>query len=48
MSKMSYLIAANAAIWIGLGSYAVWLLTRYVSLARRKQQLDILGDSHDR
>ena len=48
MSKMGYLVAANAAVWIGLGSYAVWLFTRYASLARRKRQLDMLGDSHDK
>jgi CcmD family protein len=41
-----YVAAANAAVWIALGAYAVSLVLRGRAVAKRMQQLEMLRDSN--
>ena len=40
-----WLVAANAAVWAGMGAYLVFLGLRQRALARRLMQLELL--KHD-
>jgi len=43
MNASTYLMAANAAVWIGVAGYVAWLATRQRRLERRLKQLEITG-----
>lgn len=42
---MYWLVAANAAVWVGMGAYLVFLGLRQRTLAARLTQLELL--KHD-
>ena len=44
MDAINWLIAANAALWIGLGAYMLFLLNRQANLEKRIQQMETLHD----
>lgn len=46
MSAQTLLIVGNVVIWLGLGGYMLFLSARSGRLARRLDQLEVLG--HDR
>ena len=48
MSASTYILIANAAVWVGLIGYVVFLVTRAVNLKKRARQLELLGGGHDR
>lgn len=43
----SYVLAANAAVWIFLAAYAVSLALRGQSISKRLKQLEMLRDRND-
>lgn len=43
----SYVVAANAAVWIFLACYAASLVLRGQSISKRLKQLEILRDAKD-
>ncbi|WP_419787385.1 CcmD family protein [Pseudodesulfovibrio sp.] len=47
MSASTYIIMANAAVWLGLAGYLVFLAKGEARLRRREQQINLLGDDHD-
>lgn len=47
MSAEKYLFIANALVWIGVAGYIAFLGSRTLGLARRVQQLELLGDGDD-
>lgn len=47
MSATTYIVLANAAIWLGLAGYLGFLATGEARLRRREQQIRLLGDGHD-
>ncbi len=46
MTAQTLLIIGNVAVWLGLGGYMLFLSARAGRLARRLDQLEVLG--HDR
>ena len=44
MDYQTYLLAANVAVWLGLGGYLAFLGARQRSLAARIRQMEILAD----
>ncbi|MDC0335669.1 CcmD family protein [Pseudodesulfovibrio sp.] len=47
MSSTTYLILANAAVWLGIAGYLCFLASRSAALVKREQQLELLGGDHD-
>ncbi len=47
MSSTTYLILANAAVWIGIAGYLGFLVSRGAALNKRERQIELLGDSDD-
>lgn len=47
MSATTYIILANAAVWLGLAGYIGFLANRHVGLNRRSQQIELLGEGND-
>lgn len=47
MSATTYLFIANAAVWLGVAGYLVFLASKASGLEKRVQQLELLGDSND-
>ncbi|MFW5487239.1 MAG: CcmD family protein [Desulfovibrio sp.] len=47
MDAQSYLLIANAAVWIGIGCYVFFLGRQSSHLKRRMDQLQLLEGSHD-
>jgi len=47
MSATTYLFIANAAVWLGVAGYLVFLATKSSGLERRVQQLELLGEEND-
>ncbi|MGV7094519.1 CcmD family protein [Desulfovibrio sp. QI0434] len=45
MDTLTWVIMANAAVWIGIGSYMAFLAARQRSLAARLVQMEMLN--HD-
>ena len=45
MDTLTWVIMANAAVWIGIGSYMAFLAARQRSLAARRAQMEMLN--HD-
>ena len=45
MDTLTWVIMANAAVWIGIGSYMAFLAARQRSLATRLAQMEMLN--HD-
>lgn len=45
MDTLTWVIMANAAVWIGIGSYMAFLAARQRSLAARLTQMEMLN--HD-
>ncbi|MFP4169005.1 MAG: CcmD family protein [Desulfonatronovibrionaceae bacterium] len=41
---MSYLLAANVAIWLGVGGYVLFLAARQIRLEKRIKHLEFLHD----
>jgi len=48
MSATTYIVLANAAVWLGLAGYLGFLATGEARLRRREQQISLLGDDNDR
>ena len=48
MSATTYLFMANAAVWLGVAGYLVFLASKASGLEKRVQQLELLGDDNDR
>ncbi|TVR01552.1 MAG: CcmD family protein [Desulfovibrionales bacterium] len=44
MDAAHYLLAANAAVWIGLGGYIVFLARRQAMMEQRLQHLEALDN----
>ena len=47
MSATTYLFIANAAVWLGVAGYLVFMASKSAGLERRVQQLELLGDNDD-
>jgi len=47
MSATTYLFIANAAVWIGVAGYLIFLAGKSAGLEKRVQQLELLGDHND-
>lgn len=48
MESAHYLLAANVAVWIGLGGYIVFLVRRQAMMEQRLQHLEALdNEQHD-
>lgn len=47
MSATTYLVLANAAVWLGIAGYLAFLATRASGLRKREQQVELLGGSND-
>lgn len=48
MDTAQYLLAANAAVWIGLGGYIFFLARRQAMMEQRLQHLEALdNEQHD-
>jgi CcmD family protein len=48
MDASHYLLAANAAVWVGLGGYIFFLARRQALLEQRLQHLEALdNEQHD-
>ena len=47
MSATTYIVLANAAVWLGLAGYLAFLAVSAAGLRRREQQIKLLGDAHD-
>ena len=45
MDTLTWVIMANAAVWLGIGGYMAFLATRQRSLAARLAQMEMLN--HD-
>lgn len=43
MSATTYLFIANAAVWLGIAGYLVFLASKSAGLEKRVQQLEVLG-----
>lgn len=43
MDTLTWVIMANAAVWIGIGSYMAFLAARQRSLAARLAQMEMLN-----
>ncbi len=41
MTASTYLMAANAAVWIGVAGYVLYLASRQRRLERRLRQLEV-------
>jgi len=48
MSATTYIVLANAAVWLGLAGYLGFLATGEARLRRREQQIRLLGEDNDR
>ena len=46
MSATSYLIIANAAVWLGIAGYMGFLYVKADGLNKRQRQIELLGDSN--
>lgn len=46
MSATTYLIIANAAVWIGIAGYISFLFVKADGLKKRQRQIELLGDSN--
>ncbi|MGL1861764.1 MAG: CcmD family protein [Pseudodesulfovibrio sp.] len=47
MSATTYLFIANAAVWVGVSGYLIFLASKSAGLEKRVQQLELLGDDND-
>lgn len=47
MSATTYLFMANAAVWVGVAGYLVFLAGKSANLEKRVRQIELLGDTHD-
>lgn len=47
MSATTYLVLANAAVWLGIAGYLAFLASRAAELKKREQQVELLGGSND-
>lgn len=47
MSASTYIIIANAAVWLGVIGYVAFLASRSANLKKRARQLELLGGGHD-
>jgi len=47
MSATTYLFIANAAVWVGVAGYLIFLAGKSAGLEKRVQQLELLGDKND-
>ncbi len=47
MNAQSYLLIANAAVWVGIGAYLFFLGQETSRLKKRLEQLHLLEGSHD-
>ena len=47
MSATTYLFLANAAVWVGVAGYLVFLASKASNLEKRVQQIELLGDNND-
>ncbi len=47
MNATQYLLAANVAIWIGMGAYLVFMAKKQHNLQTRLKQLEMLHDERD-
>ena len=47
MSATTYLVLANAAVWLGLAGYLAFLAVSAASLRRRQRQLQLLEEDRD-
>ena len=48
MSASTYILIANAAVWLGVAGYVAFLVSRAVHLKKRARQLELLGGGHER
>ena len=47
MSATTYLFIANAAVWLGVAGYLIFMASKSTGLERRVQQLELLGENND-
>lgn len=47
MSATTYLIIANAAVWLGIAGYLGFLASNASGLKKREQQVELLGGDND-
>ncbi|WP_319542670.1 CcmD family protein [uncultured Pseudodesulfovibrio sp.] len=47
MSATTYIFIANAAVWLGVAGYLVFLASKSAGLEKRVRQLELLGDDND-
>lgn len=47
MPATTYLVLANAAVWLGIAGYLAFLASRAAELKKREQQVELLGGSND-
>lgn len=47
MSATTYIVLANAAVWLGIAGYLAFLASRSIELKKREQQVEMLGGSDD-
>ncbi len=47
MSATTYLILANAAVWLGIAGYMALLASKASELKKREQQVELLGGGND-
>lgn len=46
MSATTYIVLANAAVWLGLAGYIAFLMNRGANLRKRQQQIELLEGGH--
>ncbi|WP_461210757.1 CcmD family protein [Desulfocurvus sp. DL9XJH121] len=44
MDYQTYLLAANVAVWLGIGGFVALLAARQKALAARVRQMEMLAD----
>lgn len=47
MDAITWLFAANAIIWLGIGVYAAFLGNRQRNLAKQLRQLEMMGNGRN-
>jgi CcmD family protein len=47
MNAQSYLLIANAAVWVGIGAYLLFLGQQSSRLKKRLEQLHLMDGPHD-
>ncbi|WP_319468228.1 CcmD family protein [uncultured Pseudodesulfovibrio sp.] len=47
MSATTYLFMANAAVWLGVAGYLIFLAGKSSTLEKRVRQLELLGEDND-